>query len=614
MNIVMTMALGSRVWGDFALNLCLSIRSTFPKAKIALIHDGAAILGLEEQVEQFFDYSYRVQDSGYTTAYEHAFRLKTKLWQISQLLDPKAKAYLFLDADVIMLPGRSVDEWFNQLKEFEFTAWCNDAYDFRTGNRSRSDYTFWCEPSDLSVFFKKRRPELELEVMPQINSSFLYFKNCMRAEDLFYEASKVMETNRIDLKEEVYKGVRPDELCFNVACLTLKVLPHQIPFYPVFFQFASEHHEELYIQSNWPAMGFAGEARNADHLVAMYNRFVNYYRKMFDIDEPFKFDNTLKALIDTNPIRLEAKRKRTLYRRGEVAGSDGGIFNPSGLTLSDGSLMTIFRKEANCDINTGYKNASAVPFLQTLKRNKYREEELRLEGFPEGVRVEDFRLFIYNKHICCSHTVIERNLQKEMRSTVAISKLVADRFVLATTVPLPIQVRQVEKNWVFVQIEDHLYCVYSAQPYQLFVLLANGWEAVERKQPDLKWFHYNQPICNSTNPIAVDEYYLMWFHTKENGVYHHGALLLDGNLEIKFATRNSIIIKDSAIAEGIMRGIVYVSGCMLVSNNHPQGNPSLKKGGELNTVRVFFGEGDSSSCYVDYDKEELLNVIKKYPI
>ena len=48
----------------------------------------------------------------------------------------------------------------------------------------------------------------------------------------------------------------------------------------------------------------------------------------------------------------------------------GGIFNPSGIELPDGSLMTIYRKEANHNHVDGYKNASAVPFLVELLKDE----------------------------------------------------------------------------------------------------------------------------------------------------------------------------------------------------------------------------------------------------
>lgn len=126
-------------------------------------------------------------------------------------------------------------------------------------------------------------------------------------------------------------------------------------------------------------------------------------------------------------------------------------------------------------------------------------------------------------------------------------------------------------------------------------------ELMPVKQPRLDWFHYDAEICNSTNPILVGEHRLMFFHTKENGIYHHGAVLLDAAThEITHYTRNSIPIKNTAYADGIGKGIIYVSGSVLLE---PEG-----------LIRVFFGEGDSSACYNDYDKDELINIIKQYPV
>ncbi len=370
---MLTMALGSRVWGDFALNLCLSIRATNPKAKIGLIHDGRAIDGLEEDVQRFFDYSYRLGDSEFVTSYEQAFYTKTQLWDIAKIIAPDYEACIYLDADVLMLPGRSVDDWFAQHRNLAFTAWNNGYYNYENKATFGRGYTFWCEPEDAKAYFNNEQNKGLWNAMPQINSSFLYFKPRPLSRLLFSAALNVWMDK--GFKYKPYKGVKPDELCFNVACAMTGVMPHQNPYYPVFFQFASENHEEVYIMHGWPALGFAGEGRQSEHLCAMYNRYVAYYRMAFGIDDEWAFDNTVKQLQDSNPIRLERKRQRTLYRRGEIPGSLGGVFNPSGI-VRDWShpdfeeRITIYRKEANHNIKVGYLNESSVPYIHFLSASE----------------------------------------------------------------------------------------------------------------------------------------------------------------------------------------------------------------------------------------------------
>lgn len=636
MNLVLTMALGSRTWGDFALNLCLSVRATHPKAKLGLIHDGLSIAGLEREVEQFFDYSYRVQDSDpapqpltggvgsepyfFITAYERAFYTKTQLFDIAKSVMPEFEGCIYLDADVLMLPGRSVDEWFNVHKGRAFTCWNNALYNTENNTTLGSGYTFWCEPETIKPYWDKLHKPITH--VPQINSSFLYFENDVTAMCLFDRATQVWADK--EFKYKPYKGVKPDELCFNIACAATGIMPHQFPYYPIFFQFASEHFEETYIMHGWPALGFAGDGLQSEHLCGIYNKYVAYYREVFGVDEEFKFDNSKKSVTDSNPIRIEPVRKRTLYRRGEVKGSFGGIFNPSGLVLNERiselaneqpktSFITIYRKESNHHVRQGYLNESAVPYIQVLEKDREFERELIDRGFNVGERLEDFRLFEWCGRLYCSHTLITQNLRNDMRAGIAISEIDNKFEVLQKVmdVKLPIETRPVEKNWVFFEPEKgRLHCIYSISPYRLFMLAThNLWVEVPKKQPELKWFHYGQPICNSTNPILIGEHYFVMFHTKEAGVYHHGAVLIDRvSLEITHYTRNSIFIKEPHLTEGIGKGIVYVSGACLIA-----AAPSAPEGGTKDHIRIFFGEADSSSCYVDYNAMELIDAIKKFP-
>ena len=116
------------------------------------------------------------------------------------------------------------------------------------------------------------------------------------------------------------------------------------------------------------------------------------------------------------------------------------------------------------------------------------------------------------------------------------------------------------------------------------------------KTPKLKWFH-DKYICNSANPILIDGSYLMFFHTKERGIYYHGALLIDAiTKEITHYTRNPIQIK--SWGHGIAPNLIYVSGAIVVDD----------------TLRVLYGESDESACYNDYNKDEFVTEIKKYPV
>ncbi len=208
----------------------------------------------------------------------------------------------------------------------------------------------------------------------------------------------------------------------------------------------------------------------------------------------------------------------------------------------------------------------------------------------------------------CSHTVITSNLRDNMKGYMCISSIDVELTTLTKQreVKLPIKTKAVEKNWVFFEdifTRKRLMCIYSLNPYQLFMWHPerDEWLMVPVMQPELKWWHYGQFICNSTNPVLIGDSWLVWFHTKENGIYHHGVALINAvDLNITHYTRNSILIKEPYLTEGIGKGIVYVSGILYLEKE--------------NTVRVFFGEADSSSCYVDFDAKEFIETVKKYPV
>lgn len=593
MNVIVLIATGRREWGDMSLNLALSIKANNPRQKIALIHTESAIAGLEPLIKLVFDFQYLVHRSDFTTAYEHAFCLKTELYNISVQMCPSATAFIYLDSDVIMIAGKDPAQWFEEHKDREFTSYCNDVYDYQTGLRSRPDYKFWCNPEEAAAYFGIS----ETAKMPQINTSFIYFKPSPTVKEFFDLAIEVWKDEGFGAYED-YKGAKPDEFCFNVAAAKSGLLPHQTTYRPIFFRFASENTEEEYIQQYYKAFGFAGKMAYTQPLIDWYNRAVAYYRKGYGLRTMFEFSKETKNAKDDNQIKLKCK-VRTLFREGEVENSNGGIFNPSGVIDANGNETIIFRKEKNMDVyKRQYSHNTGIPhLLRGLGDN-----EVKIKQLPKNVRTEDYRLFKRRAggepYFCCSFSIIENNMQDSMSCKIGIATLDTSNEMNFKEIPeIPsFETKSIEKNWSFVEHNRQLYCVYSLSPYILFKKTETGWWQHEVKQPNLRWFHHGQFICNSTHPVLIDGYYLMFFHTKENMVYYHGAVLINAEtLEIEYYTKNSIELP--LRNDGMHKGLHYVSGCAYVA--------------ATDSVRLYVGENDSHSVTVDFDKNELFTAIKK---
>jgi len=590
-NVIVTIAVGGNYWGNMALNLALSIKANSPNQKIALIYSDDAFAGIEPYADRFFDSAYRIFYDECKNPIELAFKTKTQLYDICQKMYPFASSFIFLDADTIILPDKKVEEWFEQHKERDFTSYCNDTYYYATKTRKRKDYTFWCDPEAVKPYFGIHKSAK----IPQINSSFLYWQISESANALFGASKELWEADYEGV--QLYKGEKPDEFCFNVASAITGVYPHNNTYRPLFFSVFSEQHCSEYIHHFFKGFGLCGSGRQMEYIINMYNQHVAYYREHFGIVAKFALDIEKDDFKDPSPLDIHPFRKRTLYRQGELDNSEAGIFNPSGVVLKD-KRVTIFRKEKSFDAYRKYKNSSAIPHLHVLTEKEEYECELGLMGYDDGIRVEDFRLFMCNQIIMCSHSVVTRNNTPEMNISIRLSYINENMLCNIGEVNLPIQTGTIEKNWAFFGEGNRMWCIYSLSPYQIFYAdAADGWgEWKEHKalQPGIDFIHKGL-ISNSTNPVLIDGEYVMMFHTKENGIYYKGAVIIDAATKnITHYTKHTIPF--SARNDGMHKGLHYVSGMAYLPKE--------------NLIRVWYGENDSHAGYFDYEKDKFINAIK----
>jgi len=581
MKLVTIIALGDKKWAEFALNCCLSIKAHDFNQKVGLITDGVCCQDIQSDVDRFFDYQTIVQYKEVENPIEKAFYTKVNLYELAIEMCSEATEFINIDADCLMIPSNGIEELFKEHEGRIFTAYCNDVYDFKTQSAQRGDYTFWCNPLEAQEYFGLVNP------LPQLNTSFIYFSKCPLVSNLFRIARRVWHDDYFNFSK--YKDCKPDELCFNIACSITNVQPHASPYRPIFMQFASENQHEVYIQHQYKALGFAGERRPSDNFVSLYNKYVDYYRHLFGI-KGFVVETEAQTVSNIKEIVLPCI-KRTIYRSGELENSDAGVFNPDGIVLPDGNLLTILRKEKNFDAYKRYGYGTAIPHYLVQSKVATYSAEINIP-YLDGARREDFRLFIWGGKPYTNYTKIENG-----KTFICYSELnLIEGYMQAEReVKLPIEVGVIEKNWAFVEVNKKLHCIYSLSPYTLFCLDNGGWIKIKYAiESEIDFFHKSK-ICNSTNPILVDDYCLMWFHTKERGIYYHGAVLLNKyTLDIEYSTKNPIQLK--TYAQGLHNGLIYVSGCVYLK--------------ESNTIRVYYGEGDSHACHTDFDKDILLNAIK----
>lgn len=593
MRLIVTLAIGEPYFGELSLNLSASIKAQTPNQKILLIYNETAVNSIKPLMDKFFDYGLMIYDQKYSNPAEMSFYLKTQLYGLVSQAVPDADEILFLDADTIMVPGRTVDEWFDKHKGKPFAAYCNDVFDYSTNKRRRKDYTFWADVQEI----KKYHELADTDKLPQINSSFLYFNKSLETEYLFRCASNVW--NDEEMKFQGYKGVKPDELCFNIACAIGGIMPAEKPTYrPIFFQFASETQSVPYMLHYFKSFGFAGVAKPANYIIDFYNEVANYYRSRFGLVNNFQMRTYTKAAKDEEQMRIKPVSKKSLYRAGDLENGDCGIFNPDGLVFNDGSIMTIYRKEPTMDAyKANYTHSTGVAHVHILKSLSDSDGELIPVGF-DGERLEDFRLFNMGALVMCNHKIIYDGHWERRDMTTCLSIITGNQLVKYGVPELPFERRRIDINWVFFVDEENVWCIYQLFPYTILRKLEheNKWEQLDAPQPPETWFHKGNYICNSTNPVLIGDHYLMFFHTKESGIYYHGAALIDKTTKhLAYTTKNSIEIKHIDKVDGLHKHLLYVSGCVYFADK--------------DIVRVYFGEADSHSSQHDYKGSELIELI-----
>jgi len=568
MGVIITMAIGKPVWGELALNLCLSIKANNPNQKVMLIHDDTAVSSIQPILSNCFDTLYTIGHS-YKSCHNLAFNLKTQLHSIATKACVDETRFLYIDADCIFTTSAYNHDWFKELDGQGFAAWNNGCYDFESKERVGKGYTFWFDVERIGEKSGK---------IPQFNTSFIYFERFGIAKTIFQLAQQAMESSNYG-EVQLYKGATPDEYCFNVACWEADFMPKEIPFKPIFFQFANDYQNTFHVLHNYKIMGFAGEHIFSKWFVHLYNELSYYYREYFGL-RPYDY-KPKKKLLDTEIIKLDAVVTE-LAKAGQYPNSDGGIFNPDG-KIYDGKLVTVYRKERNLDAyKKTYTHNTAIACFN---------KDLDVESLAK-YRVEDFRLFTYKGDLWTNFSCVGKD-----KTWISISKAtpIETTFMEIDEVKLPIETNKVEKNWVFFEHDNHLFCIYSLQPYIVFCKDYKLWYSFGGlKEVVFDWFHKGHTICNSTNPIDIGEFYLMFFHTKESGTYFHGAVLIDkATLNIRHYTSKPIHIIDEC--DGLHDDLIYVSGSVYLERQQ--------------IIRLYFGAADSHSMSIDFNKSQLVEAI-----
>jgi len=279
----------------------------------------------------------------------------------------------------------------------------------------------------------------------------------------------------------------------------------------------------------------------------------------------------------------------------------GGIFNPS-LVQHGGILWGIARceqhnqAERNEDKSLNFTPTQAVLFkLNDSLEVTEAHYDVRYVNFPEkSWRAEDYRLFVYQNKLFCSHTLWVQGYNIGM----ALSQV--DPLARTVTLIGPItidglKIHEIEKNWVMIPGKETLHCLYSFYPDFTLAELTN----LNSAQFNLSKQVQLEPPTNglddkmvslSTVPQRIGDAWYLLVHQKDSDHVYHDHLVRLNNTTLMPEVMSNHPVISGGDCEGFWRGYLTVYS-MLIQDEQ---------------VIVSYGEGDRYSGIATTQTSELL--------
>lgn len=279
--------------------------------------------------------------------------------------------------------------------------------------------------------------------------------------------------------------------------------------------------------------------------------------------------------------------RRRLLERGDLPGSDGGLYNP-GAWLDGERIQLVVRREIDYRF-TPIAHAERIALdAATLAVVEHRT--LARRGFPDDARIEDFRPMRYRGETLCVHTMVH-----DGRIRPVMSRVTEGEIAFGGPIELPIAPAPIEKNWVLFEHEGELHCLYRLDPLTIFARGARGrWRL--RKRVDNGWgADFRAMLSNSANLVSFDGGLLGFWHSIVDGRYVQGAMRLDDRLDLVATT--GVLLDGRDAAPGHKPGVLYVSALVVRDRR----------------VLAFYGEGDAHTGVAILDADALSAELGRCP-
>lgn len=259
---IVLIAAGHPYYGQWALNLCLSIKYNDMFIPVSIAWKDEGISHIQNHLKHF-DKVIELTDEQITrNGVRDYVQPKVHLYDISPYDET-----IFIDADVILFQGKSISKLFKELKDTDFTIGCRNSDNLEDAKELQ-----WATPKDVMETYGSG-------ILYHVSSEFIYFKKKKEIEYFFETAKEIHREPGIPYKR--FNGTVPDELSFQLAMKIHDLKPHQVPFLPFYW----EHFEKktAHIGKIPPQFyGYSmGGCMNREESIKIYNGLAHFYSNQY---------------------------------------------------------------------------------------------------------------------------------------------------------------------------------------------------------------------------------------------------------------------------------------------------------------------------------------------
>jgi len=274
---VLILALGNRMYVEKAFNLALSIKATSSNIHVTLVHTNNLS---ELSVEQRFIFNQLIECKSEYYTLEDGTKSYIKAKLFLDQITPYKKT-LFLDADMIMSPYKSVNDLLTEFAGQEFAMICRG---------EDKDFSQWVDAEEVCKNYG-------IEKYYDCSSEVMYFEST----DIFEKAREIyQEISEGKIWFRKFANGVPDEPPIIIAMLQKMKQPFKVPFKPSYWNPVEKPKKDIEIWNEFYFLSMGGKV-NLDSIVRIYDNIVKWYSSKMGIPA-FKHENKQRHLAERKTI------------------------------------------------------------------------------------------------------------------------------------------------------------------------------------------------------------------------------------------------------------------------------------------------------------------------